>query len=432
MSELIKGVFEAPIANLLVISGLFFLAIAVVGAISGKIDPGRTGRIAAGAIGAVLLVTGLAMHAWRTEEKLRILTFGADPQTVAPGKDALLCYGVLGASFLRIDPEIGVVEPLEEKCVAIAPKQTTVYTLLARGREGQEVTRTLEIRVSDPARPPVISHFVASPPSIVEGEDTRLCYGVAGTANARIDPNVGSVRPVGQECLDLKPSRTTTYTLTARSAGGLEVRRSLEVQVSALPRPGPSAGEALEIARKHDTSGNHREAVAWYQKAAALGSADAMFRLGVAHARGVPGVPRDEAVALGWFRKAAAVEFPRAIFVIGDAYQRGTLGLNRDYAEAVRWYRKVAMDNAEAMYRIGEIYAKGGPGVPRDEREGLRWIRKAAEQNHPQAMFMLGLAYERGNLGLTRDLREALSWYRKAASRGVKEARVALTRLGDQ
>ncbi len=44
------------------IAGLVFIAIAVVGSIKTYIDPGKNGRIAAGAVGALMLIAGLVMY----------------------------------------------------------------------------------------------------------------------------------------------------------------------------------------------------------------------------------------------------------------------------------------------------------------------------------------------------------------------------------
>jgi hypothetical protein len=51
MQELIQHFIDAPLPNLCVLSGLVFLVIAVVGNISGKIQPDKAGRIAAGILG---------------------------------------------------------------------------------------------------------------------------------------------------------------------------------------------------------------------------------------------------------------------------------------------------------------------------------------------------------------------------------------------
>ncbi len=62
MKETIGAIFSAPLATILVVAGIVFLLIAVLGAVAGRIDPGKGGRIAAGAIGIVLLAVGLGMH----------------------------------------------------------------------------------------------------------------------------------------------------------------------------------------------------------------------------------------------------------------------------------------------------------------------------------------------------------------------------------
>jgi hypothetical protein len=62
MDELIANVFTAPVGTLLIVAGVVFLFIAVVGNISGKIEPGLKGRIASGALGSMFVLTGLVMH----------------------------------------------------------------------------------------------------------------------------------------------------------------------------------------------------------------------------------------------------------------------------------------------------------------------------------------------------------------------------------
>jgi hypothetical protein len=62
LGDLVTNIFAAPLANLIVIVALLLLIIAVVGDISGKIAPGKVGRIAAGIIGTILLIIGLSMY----------------------------------------------------------------------------------------------------------------------------------------------------------------------------------------------------------------------------------------------------------------------------------------------------------------------------------------------------------------------------------
>lgn len=62
MDEFIKSVFTAPVATLFIVAGILFLLIAVVGNISGRIEPGVKGRIVSGVLGLTFVLIGLAMH----------------------------------------------------------------------------------------------------------------------------------------------------------------------------------------------------------------------------------------------------------------------------------------------------------------------------------------------------------------------------------
>jgi hypothetical protein len=62
MNEVAKAVLTAPIATLFIVAGILFLFIAVVGNISGKIEPGNKARIASAVFGLVFVGLGLTMH----------------------------------------------------------------------------------------------------------------------------------------------------------------------------------------------------------------------------------------------------------------------------------------------------------------------------------------------------------------------------------
>ena len=62
MNEILELILRSPVANLLIIAGLIFLGIAVVGNISGKIQPGTAGRLLSGLLGLCLLGGGLVMY----------------------------------------------------------------------------------------------------------------------------------------------------------------------------------------------------------------------------------------------------------------------------------------------------------------------------------------------------------------------------------
>lgn len=58
-ADLVGELFNSPPRTILLLAGLLFLLIAVVGTVQGKIDPGRYGREGAGVIGGILLAIGL-------------------------------------------------------------------------------------------------------------------------------------------------------------------------------------------------------------------------------------------------------------------------------------------------------------------------------------------------------------------------------------
>jgi hypothetical protein len=276
MGEVIKTVISAPIANLIILFGLLFLGIAVVGKISGKIEPGTGGRIASGVIGGILLAIGLLMYGMTPKidgKPARILEFSADPSTVTPGKHAHLCYGVTDASSARIDPEIGEVKVAEKECVSVALSQRTTYTLAAKGLDGQTVRQQVTVEIASVAKPSVakpeapkpepstpeipkksarVLHFVANPPTVPAGKTVNLCYGVAEASRARIDPDVGEVTPAEKECVRVTPTRRTNYVLTARGPDDHPVRQELTVEVLEPPRP--TTANAILTIRPLDVS----------------------------------------------------------------------------------------------------------------------------------------------------------------------------------
>jgi hypothetical protein len=69
MEEMVKSVFTAPIATLFIVAGMLFLLIAVVGKISGKIEPGERARMVSGVAGLIFISLGLTIHFTQTEKK---------------------------------------------------------------------------------------------------------------------------------------------------------------------------------------------------------------------------------------------------------------------------------------------------------------------------------------------------------------------------
>ena len=57
MDSILKAILDAPLPNLLAVSGVIFLGLAVLSGVSRKFQADKQGRIAGGILGGVLLLT---------------------------------------------------------------------------------------------------------------------------------------------------------------------------------------------------------------------------------------------------------------------------------------------------------------------------------------------------------------------------------------
>jgi hypothetical protein len=78
---------------------------------------------------------------------LKILTFYTTGGTIRRGEKTLLCYGVASAARVRIEPGVEALKPSLSRCVEVAPRKDTVYSLTAEDEAGHSVTQSLAIRV---------------------------------------------------------------------------------------------------------------------------------------------------------------------------------------------------------------------------------------------------------------------------------------------
>ena len=109
------------------------------------------------------------------------------------------------------------------------------------------------------------------------------------------------------------------------------------------------------------------------------GSAREVFNQGaVYHARG------NYAKALEYWQSAASLGDAEAMYNIGSYYYNG-IGVNQNDNEAYRWFMMSASAGyAQAQFAIGGMYITGA-GTSQNIEEGKRWFRLAAGQGHQQA-----------------------------------------------
>ena len=149
----------------------------------------------------------------------------------------------------------------------------------------------------------------------------------------------------------------------------------------------------------------------YFQTAAAKGSKEAQYNLGVCDAR-----INNE---LNTIEQNAKLGCAKAQFALGFCYREG-VGVTQNYQTAFGWYQKAAeRKHANAQYELGKCYYEGKV-VKQDYEKALAWYEKAADQGLAAAQYNLGCCHERGEV-VKQDHDEAFKWYKKAAEHGHAE-----------
>jgi len=79
--------------------------------------------------------------------RFEILNFYASPPVIRRGETAQLCYGVSNAEAVHLEPQTNPVWPSFMRCVDVAPKKDTTYTLTAEDGQGNSKTAAVEVKV---------------------------------------------------------------------------------------------------------------------------------------------------------------------------------------------------------------------------------------------------------------------------------------------
>jgi hypothetical protein len=76
-----------------------------------------------------------------------------------------------------------------------------------------------------------IQDFYAIPAVIHHGDRTQLCYGVANAKTVKLEPQSNPVWPSYSRCVEVSPTKDTTYTLTIEDVAGNTKSQTAEVKV---------------------------------------------------------------------------------------------------------------------------------------------------------------------------------------------------------
>lgn len=166
--------------------------------------------------------------------------------------------------------------------------------------------------------------------------------------------------------------------------------------------------------------------------AAENGDVRAMTQLGYMYLKKSEVVPAEGPNALYWFRKAAAAGSADAMSALGVVYEEGSCGLTtKDPVQAIEWYKKSAeAGDSFGMLMLGGAYEMQLGGLPKDLNKAIFWYGQAASRGNAAAMTGLARIFERGGADVEKKPDLAIEWYRRAAQKGDSTAQAALTRKG--
>jgi hypothetical protein len=166
---------------------------------------------------------------------VKILQFYAREGAITEDQSTVICYGVVNAKSVRIEPPLPGVYPSINKCTEVSPEHDTKYTLTAEGQDGHTQTAAFTLLVKpDLANRPRITEFRVVKHNVELGRHYfTLSFQFENANKVTIDPPVFSPiedsAPSGQWLV--APETSTTYTLTVMDKKGRKASKQLTVEV---------------------------------------------------------------------------------------------------------------------------------------------------------------------------------------------------------
>ena len=153
----------------------------------------------------------------------------------------------------------------------------------------------------------------------------------------------------------------------------------------------------------HSNLHNKEAALPYYKKAAELGSAGAMYNLGI-----IAGDAGRYDEAKKWFEAAAQSGLHKAFGTICYMYETKQNNLQKAKECNIRLAQK---GDPEDMFNTGLFLLR----VMREDKKGIYWLQKAYEAGYSGGAIGLGYYYWHGR---GNDKEKATMWYKRAAAMG--------------
>jgi hypothetical protein len=166
---------------------------------------------------------------------VKIIQFYARDGNIVEGTKSVICYGVLNAKSVRIDPPLAGVSPSLNRCVEVYAEKETRFTLTAEGFDGRSASESFVLGVrADQETLPRITRF-----AVTKRERDYSGKWIFSVAFSAENPEEVSIEPPAFPTLHrspmgsfyVAPEKTTTYTLTVTGKFGHKATKTLTVQV---------------------------------------------------------------------------------------------------------------------------------------------------------------------------------------------------------
>lgn len=79
--------------------------------------------------------------------EVKIVSYSVDKASLTRGESADLCYGVVNATKVVIEPHVEDSKPSAYHCLTVSPRATTTYTITASNDKGDSKSLSVTVRV---------------------------------------------------------------------------------------------------------------------------------------------------------------------------------------------------------------------------------------------------------------------------------------------
>lgn len=165
--------------------------------------------------------------------ELRILNFYA-PRIPERGKPATICYGVINAARVELDPPLAEISPSISRCVEVTPGRAARLTLRAYGADGRVAAASFDLPVAEPQ--PEILFVDISSREIRRGERFTVCYGVRFATRVRVEPGAFSLPASEKKCATWFPVLAPAKLIAEGPGGTAEVVLGVRIVSSRTAR----------------------------------------------------------------------------------------------------------------------------------------------------------------------------------------------------